>query len=558
MAAVVDRFGAPVEAGGRDSAALTGRALRVATGSTSATVTWIGWLVFVSLTLATVSGLMLFGVMRQDEGLLLVYPWLIAHGEMPYRDIWMQYPPATFVLLAAAIKAGIPGLVAERGLSVGSRLVYGLIVNRYLTDSWLRFSWLGIPISLSLLLFAPDADIRAYPWVVGMPFLLLGLMAARNRPVLSALMFFVAGTFRFEFGVAGLVCLTSLCGLAALQGHPWRRQLIAAVALAVGLIAFFAGLQVLTGAAIQDIFIDPVLWISPGRSLPLLPPNYGAAGIPLAVLTLASPALMAIIALIHRRPYLAAVNLAVLTLLQHFLSRPDWLNLRVVAASVVPWTIVTLVDFMKYENPGLGGESRHGRGPAVTKLAGWGLSGISLMVGAWYSFLVLAFAVLYCPLSPLAPRSLVDYSPRIVHGGGGTTLAWTSAEARDDRQVIDYLDHRGNQRQTVFVAPEKIQYAIYNMTILYYSLEQQPASKYLEMDPGLETRASVQREIVRELRGCTWVILWKGGFWHEENASQRAGSLLLSSYIHAHYTSVLENSTYEVLERSIHVHANAG
>jgi hypothetical protein len=91
---------------------------------------------------------------------------------------------------------------------------------------------------------------------------------------------------------------------------------------------------------------------------------------------------------------------------------------------------------------------------------------------------------------------------------------------------------------------------MWNMTVMYFLVSMRPATPYLEMNPGVESRAPVQRQIIRDLGSTTWVLLWRGGFWYEDNASQKLGSSLLARYVPVHFRPVLSNHTYILLERS--------
>jgi hypothetical protein len=68
------------------------------------------------------------------------------------------------------------------------------------------------------------------------------------------------------------------------------------------------------------------------------------------------------------------------------------------------------------------------------------------------------------------------------------------------------------------------------------------------MDSGLEKQAVVQRQIIQQVRGCTWVILWRGGFYREPNSGSVPGADLLQRFIQRHYTLLLQNRTYQVLK----------
>jgi hypothetical protein len=529
---------------------------RLTTGHTSAALTCIGWALFAVLALVGI-GQLFIGVDPQDEGQLLTYPWLVAHGIMPYRHIWMSYPPGTYLVLAALMKLGLPGLVAERGLSVVVRLLYVLLVNRALTGSWRRFSWLGTSTSFSLLFLSSGA--RAYPWVVGMPLLLLGLLASRDRARLAAALFFAAGMFRFEVALAGCVVLLSLAALDRMDRTWAPRRLEAGLALVAATGFFHLALSAVTaGQALRDIFLDPIFAVDPAHRLPLLPPYFGPAGVPLELLVVGGPPLLIVLGLLHKRPYVVATNLGVLTLLSQFFQRADWQHLFAAGAISVPWMLFGFAELLQPENrvhravnSALDGVTRHQQDRAASRLITRTLAAVGLVVGAWYSIVVLSYGVYLSPLSPVSSESLYrNWSQHVVHAGSSTIIASSRGEARDDTQLVAYFHRYARSSQQLFIAPTTLRYDIYNQTALYYVLGLHPASRYLEMLPGLEKRATVQNQIIVELRNCNWIVLWKGGFSPEPNSSVVPGSALLEHFVRTQYRLVLQNQTYEVLRRS--------
>ncbi len=540
-----------------DSAsAITSRAvqpliLRLTIGQVAPAMNRLGWVLF-GVMLVIGFGQCFMQVTPQDEGELLVYPWLIAHGSMPYRDIWMMYPPSTYLILAALFKAGIPGLVAERAFSLAIRVLYVLLVNRTLTGRWSRFSWLGVPITSSLLFYEVNADMRAYPWTVGLPLVLLGLVSARKHPYPSAALFYCAGTFRYEFALAGCVALAAQAALHLPDRQRFRRESEAAATLALGTIAFCLTLIVVSGGdALHQTIFEPLL-ISPGRRLPLLPPHFGWWGLPLELAVLAGPPAMVVAGLVLRRPYLVGTNLAALVLVQHFLQRADWIYLLCVGAIVVPWMLVSLADLLRRPegvrlSPSILGPERtlHGMGAMVVR----GVLGyIAIAIAGWYLLLALVLAVYVSPLSPLASASVLHDPSLLVQSGGNAIIVRDLSEAVDVRAVVHYIQVHRRPDQRVFVAPRALRYAIWNDTALYYVLGLRPASKYLEMNPGVETRVSVQREIIRDLHSCTWIVLSRAGYWYEPNTSHVPGSPLLQRFIRGHYRRVFNDSSYQIFK----------
>src|SRR5918912_1540310 len=108
-----------------------GRAVSALTmGFSSRALNGLGWMLFLGTALAVDGSQAFAPVSAQDEGQLLTYPWLIAQGSVPYRDIWMSYPPAVFMVLALLFKLGWSGLLLERGLGIVAALFFVLVANR--------------------------------------------------------------------------------------------------------------------------------------------------------------------------------------------------------------------------------------------------------------------------------------------------------------------------------------------------------------------------------------------------------------------------------------------
>jgi hypothetical protein len=63
-----------------------------------------------------------------DEGMVLVYPELVAHGQLPYRDFESFYGPANPYLLAGVYSLFGTNIFAERGACLFYRLVAALSI----------------------------------------------------------------------------------------------------------------------------------------------------------------------------------------------------------------------------------------------------------------------------------------------------------------------------------------------------------------------------------------------------------------------------------------------
>lgn len=525
-------------------------AIAAAEGRCSRSVTVAGWSIY-ALMLALLAGQVFLPVDPQDEGQWLTYPWLIAHGRMPYRDVWMTYPPATYLMLALLMKAGTPGIVAARGVGLLSRAVYPLLVGRVVTGSWRRFSWLAIPLTFCALFGA--SDIMAYPWILAMPLVFMGFAAVGTRPLSSAALFFVAGTFRFEFAAAGFAALAAYAALNALLRRPYRRAALAAALLLLSSLSFFALLNWVTaGYAFRDIFLDQLGPVQRGRFMALWPPTFGPIAVPLALVTFVGPPLAAAAALRVRRPDLAAAHLGVIVLMSHYYQRAERAHLYGVAAIALPWLLVSLLSLA-----GDGPDStRPGRvGPAagaehlVARFARGAAAWVMVPIALWMALILAGYAAYVSPLSPLATNNVGTLGARIVSAGVRATIDRDAGEARDDRAVIAYLDAHALPGQSVFIGPRRLRIPN-TRTDLYYLLPVPPASRYLEIQPGLEAQPAIQRQIIGRLRSCAWVLLLHGGqFYRFATGPYPVPHPLLDQYVAHHYRMVLRNPTYLLLRR---------
>jgi hypothetical protein len=71
----------------------------------------------------------------------------------------------------------------------------------------------------------------------------------------------------------------------------------------------------------------------------------------------------------------------------------------------------------------------------------------------------------------------------------------------------------------------------------------------MQFDPGLTTSAHVQSEMIRELEAKRpkVIVLLRGGYISEPNASSTPGSALLDNYIALQYRVVASVGEYEML-----------
>jgi hypothetical protein len=524
--------------------------VRWLTGRTSRALMVATYVMVAAVGLAAV-GQLFTGVEWQNEGELLDYPWLMLKGYVPYRDIWMMYPPGVFALLAGLLKVGIPPLIAERGLSIVARLAYVALVNRALTNSWRRVSWIGVLTTFSLLFLAIPA--RSSPYIVGAPVLFLALLTARDRVPLSAALFIAAGLFRFELGIVGLASLTALALFRWGNGEDGRSALLGAFSvLGISSLVYGALNVVAAGKALPEIFLLPIMVINPGRRVPLFPPQFGPLGVPIEIALLTVPIVVVLLTLKLRRPYLAATNIGTLCLMPHLVQHANWEHLCITAAMVLPWNLLTLTSLLSRSEDQIGslpvlGKSAPSAGPVVYRMVRWTTRFCWITACIYPAFLVLAWFLYFSSLSPIS--SFHGWNDTVTVGGR-TIIAFNPAEARADGQVARYLVRHAGPNDRLFISQGTLVAAESNPVVMYYLSGMQPANSHLELNPGVENTAPVERQIIGTLHPGTWIVEWTAGLGTERGVNRGHGSHVFERWVRAHTRLMLEDSNYRVLRVS--------
>lgn len=518
----------------------------------------------VSLTIVAWSALVLFfalvfiarlagGTMIFDEGILLTYPWVMNHGLLPYRDFWAGYPPGGYAVLAFLFRILGESQVIER--VIGGLFWVGIIllVNRMLTGSWFRFSLIGTPTVATLLFFGGS---QPFALTMSVPFLLAGLWWVR-RPPLAALFFLIGAMFRWEVGVIGLIALGIYGVILSLHARRLclRVFLTGSILLLVALALSVAVLQALTGEhAIDQFVVYQIVTGQAARTLALVPPKYGVMPLPLAMLVLLGPPIMALVAWLRRSPVLVATNVALMGDALQFLHRADALHLAFVAVVIVPWLLYSLAELfapLRQHEARLAAAAR-----SVSTRWNPVAGAIVLLMGLYIGgYIALRFAY----GAARTDRSLAMQGvPNTVHLGSRTIQANDPIEAQDTAALASYLTRHAAPRDRIFAALIDNRRTMANSTVLYFVLDRRPCSKYLEFEPGLESASGVQRQIIGSLSQCRWIVLWKHGWQYEPNTSHNFGSNRLNVYLQQHYRTVLNNSTYQLRRRCTGAGSNCG
>jgi hypothetical protein len=494
-----------------------------------------------------------------DEALLLTNADAILHGAAPYRDFYSNYPPGLFYLLAGIWRVfSVHALVARwlgLAIHVGLALVCGALAGRLVGR---RFLWLAAGLVMTVLVpfhLVANAYLAAVTTLLGAIAVFVAPGARPARAFAAGLLLGATSALRHDlflmFGAAA-----SACGALAWLTRPWRPSredwrrfgwLAAGAALPVALVWLptFASAGFATVAG--DLYFDQVRYVLPARTLPA-PPLFEATPHP-------------------------------------------WLPGRLPAFLVSPFAAGLVAAWAGLLLASASGLRAHRRGgDAVTLLFLAIVSGIGVfhMFGRTDVFHVLfalpvplllasalaTHAAQRGPLGALAAAALVLW---LLQPGAVPTEAtqrlWPPAALRAPpaantlgiprvgaildpapgprRAILTFIQTHAKPGEPIFVGQPEHDRIILNDLLFYFLADRRGATRYQQFDPGLTTRAEVQREMVADLEAKRppVVVLTPRYFAPEPNRSRERGARLLDEYIASHYELRARVGRYQLLLR---------
>jgi hypothetical protein len=121
-----------------------------------------------------------------------------------------------------------------------------------------------------------------------------------------------------------------------------------------------------------------------------------------------------------------------------------------------------------------------------------------------------------------------------------------------DVQTAEYVRNNTAAGDPVFIGLDRHDMIFDNDVTLWFAIDRPSPTKWHQFDPGLQTTAPIQREMVDELQRShpKLVVLQVIGNPHEPNASAlSSGVLLLDDYIRQTYDPVATFGTNTILRR---------
>ncbi len=459
-----------------------------------------------------------FTILREigphDEGLMLQGASRVAQGEWPYRDFWANYPPGQFVVLAALQKVFGASLLPWRVLNVIVAATVSVLAFRLVARE--------VGERVGLLAWFAVAGAMAWPVTPGpnataLAFGLGALLAAPRRPLVAGALAGAAVWVRVEIGVAcALGVLIAWPGLEPPGREALQRF---GAAFAVVVVVLWAPFVIAGGAdAGHDLvgFLGQQhlqrlpLWVDPHT---LKPDTVLEAGFPIALLAMA--VVWMVWVAIRRPPRVLLATLAlVLVGVAYLLGRADPFHL-------VPLSVALAIAL-----------AVPGRRWLLVGVALIALHGLDRRGGQF----------LHPPAQAAVP------------GGVGDGVNTTPADAAALRGLVPYVRGLTPHGGPVFVAVPRYDRVHVGDPLLNVILRRPNPTRYDVVQPGIVTRATVQREMIRELADTNVVVVWhdpRATATEPNGSSRSSGVTVLQRYLAQRFRPVRRFGDYEVLRRRV-------
>lgn len=507
---------------------------------------WLGIVVVGVLVAIPLRGLYRFTGGTMEEGFMLYFPELLGEGLVPNVDFLHLYGPGSLHALLGWYELFGYSLPAERtfGLIQHLGIIFGLFA---LARAWGRTAATAVA-SLSVFYVLTPVALTAMAWNGGLALTLwaavfalrglhLGAAGARRRAwIVAGVLGGLALSFRPDLGLT----LALVLGWFLWREAQSRRPL--AIGLVAGLLPMWVHL-VMAGPvnAFEGMFVDPVFRLRAGRELPR-PPSWSrldgglqavAEEIPpwwrlphfaashtlflwFMLMILGTLALAAFAIWLRRSgratprsTVLLAVALISVGILPQALQRPDSAHLNWVTCVSFPFAVIAVAEAISWWRP------RWDRRRAVT-------AGIVTALTVTFAFTAL-FTFRYYLLHTRIGLEQVASPFKVQRGDRyfylGDYEAYVAVQA-----AVDELAARAQPGDRLLVGPLDLRRTWYSDVFIYWLLpELEPATYYIEMDPGLANAEG--SSLADDVASADFVILtglWAG--WMEPNESMDFGS----------------------------------
>lgn len=472
-----------------------------------------------------------------DEGMVLLYPELIQHGEVPYRDFESIYGPGNWYFLAGVYGLCGTHIDVERTVGLAYRLACVLAIFA-LTRRW------GLPIATCCMLLAGailiSSGIVALSWYGAMAFALSAIAlvvggTSVSRCVAAGFLAGIAILFRIDIAPALM-----LAALPILWNLDWRKRArLSGVAGATALlpllaIACFAGL----GTVLHNIFFVPVIYSSPAHKIPFSTVEPRLAQFFVVHLVAAIVNIAAAVVAVRREQNknaalaFLAVALFAAGITHQPYHRLDFVHLLFALFVTIPFLPLSAILLAQ----------------TICPLRRSVAAGLAAVCAAFLFFSM--YRVRVETLLALREPFQSARSSLWVEKNGRAFPLQLSAAAAAARELLQKLDESSKPGETLFVGPADLRRAPYCDTFIYHLMPKlRHASYFLEMNHF--SMNAVGSRLTSDLEHADWLVLnsvWDG-YFKEENASRENGPEAPLQVVARDFTLVREYDTFALYRR---------
>jgi hypothetical protein len=497
----------------------------------------------------------------------------VLHGDVPHRDFYANYGPGQFYVLAGLFRAFGASILVERAWDTLVRagivvLVFALVgqaaprrqavLAAAVSLVWLAwFGSYGYPVFPALT--AALASVALLAPAIGCP-------AALWRVATAGFCAGIVLLFRYDVGIA-----VAATHAALLAGGGWFiaagrtskllgiARSLAALGAGFAVVALPLAAAVLVAGALPDLVFDVVSFPASAyvstRTLPF--PGLADLGINIMKTAVYLPPLLAVAAVpallaawrhdsarLRARP--SRLLVALLTLTAVFFAKglvrvsPIHMAMAIVAALALT---------------GVAAQRVPGRGPA-----GLAVLAVSLLAAGALTLLALGVDLFRAGQNIAWARSAAAWHlPADAAQAAAGSCRMPDGLARlaclratpDDIATIRYVQTRTAADAPVFVGLSHHDRIVVNDVLLYFLLDRPAATKWHHFDPGLQTSAPIQREMVAELQRARPPYVVLDSTWdaiREPNASARSsGVTVLDDYLASAYAPAAAFGPHRIL-----------
>ncbi len=511
-----------------------------------------------------------------DEGFVASGAMLIRQGALPIRDFYVIYGPGQYYLTAGAFELFGEDLLVSRALHV---LLLALLGAAVAACSWVlmpRSRLWPVLTALAYLFAAGTLQINSGYASIPAALLLLGgcLMyaqwtetGAKTSLLAASSLAGLAGFFRWDFGIFGLVALTITTSGLLFARHASRSSAGRSIATAV-----MPGLVLIMVAFVPFIIAgDAVRWFNevPGyfltqfktwRNLEFVRPALWNVKSSWMAGNLLAPS-----GDVVRLAYVAAAPCAALAAIMIALRR-IWLKRCMIGGADAMALLLGLTTLFLMNQMRVRAGFPQGFPALVASLPliGYVVTAIPAQTPTQRGALAalsatLAITMIVAPLYLMQDRVREALVNAVSSGGTElpkATLMRSNGSTEQKRwdEYVDLVRHvrtTTQQGEPILSAVADTSRLFVNDAMLYFLADRPAATRWVEMEPGLTNTEHGQRELIASLetRNVRTVVLLALKV-DEPNATSRSNGIhLFDKYLHRTFVSTRKFGRYEVLVR---------